>query len=131
MTNPGRLKDLSDVLELIKILTLPAEFANSLEPFVQSKFEELWHQARKRYVRAWRDSPLTVDDRNAEDRDRAAELERMRSDGVAFEDDGGKGRWVTTDPLVAQKYSMVEESEYWNVDDGVPSNEIPSSKTNR
>jgi hypothetical protein len=41
-TNPGRLKDLSDVLELIKILSLPIEFADQLDPFVQGKFTELW-----------------------------------------------------------------------------------------
>jgi hypothetical protein len=45
MTNSGRLKDLSDVLELIKILNLPIEFANQLDPFVQSKFKELWKAA--------------------------------------------------------------------------------------
>jgi hypothetical protein len=42
MTNSGRLKDLADVQELIKILRLPIEFANELDPFVQSKFRELW-----------------------------------------------------------------------------------------
>jgi hypothetical protein len=45
MTNPGRLKDLSDVLELIKILHLPPEFADQLDPYVQSKFNELWQAA--------------------------------------------------------------------------------------
>ncbi|WP_143393819.1 nucleotidyltransferase family protein [Fimbriiglobus ruber] len=47
MTNPGRLKDLSDVLELIKILGLPIEFTNELNTFVQDKFRELW-EAEKR-----------------------------------------------------------------------------------
>lgn len=42
MTNPGRLKDLADVLELIRILTLPIEFSSQLDPFVQDKFKELW-----------------------------------------------------------------------------------------
>lgn len=45
MTNPGRLKDLSDVLELIKVLSLPIEFANELDPFVQDKFREFWRVA--------------------------------------------------------------------------------------
>ena len=31
MTNPGRLKDLADVLELIKVLDLPADFAEQPE----------------------------------------------------------------------------------------------------
>ena len=47
MTNPGRLKDLADVLELIKILRLPVEFANQLDPFVQDKFRELWMAAEE------------------------------------------------------------------------------------
>ena len=42
MTNPGRLKDLADVLELIRILALPIEFSSQLDPFVQDKFKELW-----------------------------------------------------------------------------------------
>ena len=41
MTNPGRLRDLSDVLELIRVLGLPADFAGRLNPFVRSKFLEL------------------------------------------------------------------------------------------
>src|SRR4051812_3730726 len=47
MTNPGRLKDLADVLELIKILSLPMEFTDQLDPFVQGKFRELWKEAKK------------------------------------------------------------------------------------
>ena len=45
MTNPGRLKDLSDVLELIKAIDLPIDFANRLDPFVRDKFKELWEAA--------------------------------------------------------------------------------------
>jgi hypothetical protein len=41
MTNPGRLKDLSDVLELVKALNLPIDFANQLNTFVRDKFQEL------------------------------------------------------------------------------------------
>jgi hypothetical protein len=42
MTNPGRLKDLADVMELIKVLNLPAHFADQLDPFVRDKFKELY-----------------------------------------------------------------------------------------
>jgi hypothetical protein len=41
MTNPGRLKDLADVQELIKTLDLPVAFADQLNSFVQAKFREL------------------------------------------------------------------------------------------
>jgi hypothetical protein len=47
MTNPGRLRDLADVQELIRVLKLPAEYAEQLDPYVQPKFAELWSAARE------------------------------------------------------------------------------------
>jgi hypothetical protein len=41
MTAPGRLKDLADVQELIKIKELDESFAERLNPFVREKFVEL------------------------------------------------------------------------------------------
>ncbi len=41
MTNPGRLKDLADVQELIRVLKLPREFGGKLNAYVRGKFEEL------------------------------------------------------------------------------------------
>ena len=46
MTNPGRLKDLADVQELIRSLNLPADFVDQLNPFVQDKFRELWNSVQ-------------------------------------------------------------------------------------
>jgi hypothetical protein len=42
MTNPGRLRDLADVQELIRVLRLPADFADRLSAYVQGKYAELW-----------------------------------------------------------------------------------------
>ena len=42
MTSAGRLKDLADVQELIKILSLPKIYRDQLNTFVQGKFDELW-----------------------------------------------------------------------------------------
>lgn len=42
MTNVGRLKDLADVVELVKVLSLPDDFGEQLNPFVRDKFHELW-----------------------------------------------------------------------------------------
>lgn len=42
MTNPGRLKDLADVQELIKTRQLPVEFAEQLDAFVQEQYRTLW-----------------------------------------------------------------------------------------
>ena len=47
MTNPARLKDLADVLELIKVLNLPDELAAQLDPFVREKYLELWEASKE------------------------------------------------------------------------------------
>ena len=91
MTNPGRLKDLADVLELIKVLNLPAEFSEQLNPYVREKYMELWRQGRTRYVTLWRNKWLTskaktIDEMIASLRDAADKLEAMRRDGVVLED---------------------------------------------
>jgi hypothetical protein len=126
MTNPGRLKDLSDVLELIKALGLPIDFAEQLDPYVRGKFKELWNEARKRYVTTWRNKWLTSEAKSIDDmikmlRSAADYLEQMRNDGVYLEDHGGVGddyaHLVTTDPKVAEKYGLVDESEYWGPDE--------------
>ena len=46
MTNPGRLRDLSDVLELIRLVGLAEPFADGLNPFVRAKFLELLKASR-------------------------------------------------------------------------------------
>lgn len=144
MTAPGRLKDLSDVLELIKILNLPIDFGNQLNPFVRAKFQELWKEARMRYVTTWRNKWLTAEANSIEDmisslRSAADHLDQMRKDGVVLDDDGGAGddyaRLVTTDPAIAEKYGMVEESEYWGDDeedeDEQPSGSAPDESPSR
>lgn len=47
MTAPHRLKDLADVQELIKAISLPNDFAQSLNPFVRDKFLELWQSVQQ------------------------------------------------------------------------------------
>ncbi len=42
MTNPGRLRDLADVQELIRVLDLPEVYGNNLDPYVRAKFVALW-----------------------------------------------------------------------------------------
>jgi hypothetical protein len=38
----GRLKDLADVVELIRTLNLPEDFADKIDPSVREKYIELW-----------------------------------------------------------------------------------------
>ena len=46
MSAPHRLKDLADVLELIRVLRLPAELAADLNPYVREKYVDLWSAAQ-------------------------------------------------------------------------------------
>jgi len=47
MTNPARIRDISDVMELIKSLNLPLDYSRSLNPYVQEKFTEIWQIVEK------------------------------------------------------------------------------------
>lgn len=42
MTATHRMRDLSDVQDVIRALRLPREFAEQLNPYVRAKFNELW-----------------------------------------------------------------------------------------
>ena len=139
MTDLGRLKDLADVLELIKVLNLPASFADQLNPFVRDKFAELWSQGRRRYVTLWRNKWLTAHAKTLDElivafRTAADELGAMRRDGVTLQEDGGTeddyAYLVTSDPEIAKKYDMHEESEYWG-DDGDELEEDPGDEKGR
>lgn len=46
MTAPHRLQDLADVLRLISAAKLPRELAQTLDPYVRAKYEELWQSAQ-------------------------------------------------------------------------------------
>jgi hypothetical protein len=46
MTAPHRLKDLADVLELIRALSLSRELSRSLDASVRDKYDELWQAAQ-------------------------------------------------------------------------------------
>jgi len=46
MTAPHRLRDLADVLEIIRIRSLPRDFADQLSSFVRTKYDELWVAAQ-------------------------------------------------------------------------------------
>ena len=46
MTAPHRLKDLADVIEIVRILRLPAGLAEELDPYVRAKYGELWGAAQ-------------------------------------------------------------------------------------
>ena len=124
MNNVGRMKDLGDVTEMIKVLELPRDFAGKLNPFVQEKYKELWdgvHPPATRYVALRRTegvvSSMTFMEeiiallKSTDDAVRA-----MIADGVTVDPDvpaaAGEIRLVTTDPIVARKYDMHDEADF-------------------
>jgi len=46
MTAPHRLKDLADVIELVRALSLPKNLGAALDASVRGKYEELWDAAQ-------------------------------------------------------------------------------------
>jgi hypothetical protein len=46
ISSPGRLRDLADVMELVKALNLPQDFSQRLNPYVREKYQELWLNSR-------------------------------------------------------------------------------------
>ena len=46
MTAAHRLRDLADVIEIIRIQGLAEDFSAQLDPMVREKYRELWQAAR-------------------------------------------------------------------------------------
>lgn len=126
MSSSERLKDLADSQELIKVLNLPQRFVDQLNPYVREKYLELWRGARppqKRFVTIWRNKFLTTDAKTLDEMIAsldagAATLKAMLADGVVLDPEGGTvedyAYLVTTDPDIARKYDMHDESEFWD-----------------
>ncbi len=53
MSAPHRLRDLADVLELIRSARLPAELADELDLSVRDKYRELWQAAQTEDIEGW------------------------------------------------------------------------------
>jgi hypothetical protein len=119
---PDRAKDLIDVQQLVKTAGLQRELSDRLNPDVRTKYHELWdalHITRKKYVRVWRSESAMHEAQSIDDmvdglRRAAEELRQMQADGVTLD---RQGRLVTTEPTIAEKYDMHEESEFFEYDD--------------
>jgi Nucleotidyl transferase AbiEii toxin, Type IV TA system len=110
MTQPARMKDLGDVVELIKSVNLPSKLSEEMNPYVRAKYLELWslvHEVQTRFI-AIRPAPRDSTPPDAE----ASLLTAMQDDGVRIIDRDRE--WITlatTDPEIAKKYDMHDESE--------------------
>lgn len=124
MTGQDRMKDLVDVQELIRILSLPQSLSQELSPYVQTKFDELWQAANsgtRRYMKLWQieflaENAVTIDEVIDELENAMELLRQMRADGVEIASTGraddGTIRLITTDPEIAKKYGMHDEREF-------------------
>jgi hypothetical protein len=140
ITGEGRTRDIGDVEELIKLLDLPESFSDSLHPFAHEKYVEIWrklHAGTKRFLRLWRNKWLTANARTIDDMiiafgAAADELKAMRDDGAVLDPEGGTADdyayLVTTDPAVAKKYGMEDETEFWGLDDDLSSDDEAADK---
>ncbi len=144
MTSPDRMKDLTDVLELIKLTNLPDVYVEQLHPFVREKFSELWQIAQpksKRYMKIWRNKFLTVHTNSFDElivslSEAVETLTAMKADGVMFDPDGGTADdyvyLYTADPVIARKYDMHDETEFLGEDEeGDKSESMPPNDTNK
>jgi hypothetical protein len=101
MTSPQRIRDLADVQELIRLLGIGQEFADRLDPYVRDEFLRRWNAARtQRYLRILPEPP---------DAEQAAALQR---EGLVIEARGGRTVIVTTDPELARKHDMHDETDF-------------------
>lgn len=128
ISGTDRLKDLADVQELIKLLSLPRDYSHKLNEYVRPKFEELWQNVNgttRRYVKlAVLDAPIadeeSLDDLLGSSHVLGDEWAGLKNSGVTVErhqtlDDR---LWlITTDPEIAKKFDMHEESEFLGSDD--------------
>ncbi len=122
MTSTERAKDLLDVIEMIKVLGLSPDFAERLKPFVREEYSQLWHDANpptKRYVALWPIKGIAPSAKSPQEI--VAKLQSdnafraMIADGAA--PDLAKSKldqylyMTASDPAVARKYNMHDESE--------------------
>ncbi len=108
MSSAQRAKDLIDIQQLIKAAHLPLDLADQLDPYVQEKYRVLWSlewPAGRRYLRAWPRESLTLET-----------LDRLLAEGLVVDaarsSDAQFEFLGTTDPQVAFRYDMPDESEY-------------------
>jgi hypothetical protein len=116
MSNEQRGKDLVDVQELIKVLNLPLDFAEKLDPYVRIEFRKLWRKAQPlpatRFMILLPAEPKNFDELIASQSAEIDKLKAMQADGVTLETHGRRVFLVTADPEVARKYDMHDESEF-------------------
>ncbi|HUE74387.1 MAG TPA: hypothetical protein VMP01_26125 [Pirellulaceae bacterium] len=125
LSNRDRLRDVCDIEQLIIELGLGKDFADHLNPRIQSAFREICQRidsAETRYLRLIPMPPDAADSRTIEEllefsgNDRPL-LESMRAQGVILNIDRpfyqGSAIMLSMHRLVARKFDMHPESDHW------------------
>lgn len=135
ITGQGRSKDLADVEELIKALSLPEALSETLHPYSRERYLEIWrgvHGTPKRYLLLWPKTERTSQARTMDELIEASDsntdvLIAMHADGVALEAEPDPARdhfrLVTFDRAAAGRHGLQEETEFWGIDDKQTSNQ--------
>jgi hypothetical protein len=129
MSGADRMRDLADVQELIRLLSLPPDFSTKLNEYVRPKYEELWQNlygAKRRYLQliqldAQTSDVDSLDELISQSGDPDGVFSRMKDAGVIFERHPSRNDLaflVTTDPEIANQFDMHEESEFFGLDEG-------------
>jgi hypothetical protein len=115
-----------DVIELIRVLHLPLELMDELNPIVRDKYLQYWtclNVPPPKYIRPLR-APGCLESMDNPDELLAkcglsAELRGgMLRDGILLERrPSGRAMLTTTDWKLAEKYDMHLEDEYWRIDE--------------
>jgi hypothetical protein len=128
LTGKGRARDLIDVGELIKTRRLPQSLADHLDPSVREEFLRLWREnysTAERYLRLWklpepRPQVGDIEELLACCEDKGDDLQAMRDAGVMIDSrskpESGYVYLVTHDPVVADRFDLHDEAEFWDPD---------------
>lgn len=112
MSGAGRLKDIADVQELIKLIPLPEDLTGSLNPYVRERYLEVWHDTNRvarRYIK------LAKTVAEAEEVLKLLDAAGARGEIIHMQD--GQLAVATTDLVAARHFEMWDESEYWPGDE--------------
>lgn len=124
MSGRDRLKDLADVQELIKTLGLTRDLGEELSEYVRNRYWQLFDEVsgvQRRYVMIWPHPGMQLQVKSIADLimftpEPTDLLLWMAADGVVVDlsrpTSPDYSRLVTTDPTIAEKYEMHDETEY-------------------
>ena len=126
MTHVHRRKDLADVMEVIKTLNLAENFSESLDPYVQPTYQQLWRELNSPadgFLLVWHIANPNVavhsfDDLISTQPQHAPLLSAMRAAGLEIriprKTNADYVLLTTTDPRLAAQFGMIAETDFFD-----------------